>query len=154
METNSSLPTRGGCIEGLKVLTGNVRSLRGKLDELAVKVDASGPDIIALTESWLTPEVQDSECLLEGFNIFRADRKSGKIGGGVILYCRTYLNPIMISGMTNEDSSEEFLCCKIKHKEGSSLIGVVYRAPNSPGRFILEHMLKVAHNPHCLIVGL
>ena len=106
-------------------------------------VDTFGPDIIALTESWLTPDVCDSECTLENYTLFRADRVSGTVGGGVMLYCRSYLNPILISAVANMDGSEEFLCCRVKLKEGSTLIGVAYRAPNSDGVLVAENLAKV-----------
>jgi len=54
--------------------------------ELVVIVKKFGYKIIAVTESWTTPEINDCELGLEGFVLFRNDRneiKHGK-GGGVL----------------------------------------------------------------------
>ena len=56
--------------------------------EREVIVKKFGYKIIAVTESWTTPEINDCELGLEGFVLFRKDRneiKHGK-GGGVLLY--------------------------------------------------------------------
>ena len=43
-------------------------------------------DIIAITETWLNPEIMDQEILSSDYNIYRRDRL-GK-GGGVLLALR------------------------------------------------------------------
>ena len=40
---------------------------------------------IALTESWLKPEITEAQLTIEGFNIFRCDREKSQ-HGGVLLY--------------------------------------------------------------------
>ena len=42
------------------------------------------PDIICVVESWLSPEVQDSEILIPGYISVRLDRN--RHGGGVVLF--------------------------------------------------------------------
>ena len=58
----------------LRILTGNVRSMRNKFDELKNILLENSIDIIALTETWLTPDVADPEISLLGYEMFRSDR--------------------------------------------------------------------------------
>jgi len=56
--------------------------------ELENYANLHGYKIIAITESWATSKISDSELSLDGFVLFRKDRcdvKPGK-GGGVLLY--------------------------------------------------------------------
>jgi len=52
-------------------------------------------DIIEITETWATEMINEVELSIDGFNMFRRDRK-GSRGGGVMLYVnnifRTSLN--------------------------------------------------------------
>ena len=54
-------------------------------------MDVTQPDIVIGTESWLTPEVNNSEIFPAGYNILRKDRVMGdkKSGGGVFLLVRS-----------------------------------------------------------------
>jgi len=42
-------------------------------------------DIIGIIETWANSNISDSEISIEGYNMFRVDRKEGK-GSGAILY--------------------------------------------------------------------
>ena len=57
-----------------------------KVDELAVLVDNSGMDIVAITESWLHKDIDDNLLSFSGYNIHRNDRTFSR-GGGVCVYC-------------------------------------------------------------------
>ncbi|MCG8034728.1 MAG: hypothetical protein JAZ03_21505, partial [Candidatus Thiodiazotropha taylori] len=72
--------------ERLTVLNINCRSIKNKIPELHQVIDQTKPDIIACTETWLTPEISSSEIFPDslGYTVIRNDRKSGK-GGGVLL---------------------------------------------------------------------
>ena len=64
----------------------NARSLLPKVDELAVFVDNSGMDIVAITESWLHKDIDDNLLSISGYNVHRNDRTFSR-GGGVCVYC-------------------------------------------------------------------
>ena len=49
------------------------------------------PDIIIGTETWLSPEINNAELLLDKYNIYRKDR-SGKRGGGVLLAVNKHID--------------------------------------------------------------
>ena len=51
----------------LKILYYNARSLLPKFDELLILADSHNPDVICITESWLSVDIQDSEILIPGY---------------------------------------------------------------------------------------
>ena len=64
----------------------NTRSLLPKVDELAVLMDNSGMDIVAITESWLHKDIDGNLLSISDYNIHRNDRTFSR-GGGVCVYC-------------------------------------------------------------------
>ena len=75
--------TATGTCSGLKCLYTNANSLTNKMSELRYR--AEGMDIIAVTETWTSPDIKDGEINIDGYTMFRKDRLHSK-GGGVILY--------------------------------------------------------------------
>ena len=76
----------------LKVLNINFRSVVNKVPEFHCLVDAEKPDIIVGTESWLSPDICNSEVYPPGYVAFRADRKSKAVrSGGVFILVRDNL---------------------------------------------------------------
>ncbi|TWW55957.1 hypothetical protein D4764_09G0010070 [Takifugu flavidus] len=75
------------------IFLSNANSLCNKMDELKLLMrikDFSTSCVLCFTETWFRKETPDSVLLLEGFQLFRADRDlvlSGKrAGGGVCFY--------------------------------------------------------------------
>ncbi len=87
----SSEPLR---CKSVKVMLTNACSIISKLDELRERIRCRPPDVIAITESWLHPEISDAEISIDGFSTFRSDRQNRR-GGGVLVYISTWLNPSM-----------------------------------------------------------
>ena len=60
----------------LKMLLLNARSIvkLAKRQELKAYAKLHGYKVIAITESWATPEISDGELALDGFALFRKDR--------------------------------------------------------------------------------
>ena len=46
--------------------------------------DSHNPDVICITESWLSVDIQDSEILIPGYQSLRHDRN--RHGGGILMY--------------------------------------------------------------------
>ena len=63
----------------------NARSLFPKLDELRALLATSAVDLVAITESWLRSDIDDSLLSISAFNLFRKDRGVGR-GGGICVY--------------------------------------------------------------------
>ena len=53
----------------------NARSIVNKVDELEIYTKEEELDIIGITETWLTDEILTSEISLEGYTLYRKDRK-------------------------------------------------------------------------------
>ena len=77
---------------GLKFLHQNIRSLRGKMDELNILVShCPNLHILALTETWFDNSISDGEVSLPGYSIFRSDQTNGR-GGGIAIYVKETLS--------------------------------------------------------------
>ena len=89
--------------------------------------EASNPDIIAVTESWLNADIQDAEVLLPSYSLIRSDRIG--IHGGVAIYYKDSLfvqDCVMPSINSN---TVEMAACTVKTSTGVLNILVVYRSP-------------------------
>ena len=79
--------------ERLKILNINFRSVVNKVPEFICLVDNEKPDIIVGTESWLSPDIRNSEVFPPGYVAFRADRRSKAFrSGGVFILVRESLS--------------------------------------------------------------
>ena len=63
-----------------------------KLAELEVLLEDVQLDIICMTETWLTTDIISTEIVLNGFSLPISKDRSGRRGGGCILYAREGLN--------------------------------------------------------------
>lgn len=91
--------------------------------------------VIAISESWLGPDVEDSLVSLEGYRLLRCDRNTH--GGGVALYVHESLSLKRLCSTstvwTGRPGHPEFLFCEMTPKGGNPVfVGVVYRPPHSP----------------------
>ena len=89
--------------EKIKMLLLNAISIVNisKRFELEAYAKLNGYKIIAVTESWATPEMSDAELGLEGFVLFCKDRRlvrDGR-GGGVLLYVRNDLKCVALDNL-------------------------------------------------------
>ena len=71
--------------KGLNVVHLNIRSVIYKIDQIRMMISQAKIDVLCLTESWLNPNITDSELSIEGYKIFRKDRTLKK-GGGILIY--------------------------------------------------------------------
>ena len=74
----NSSPTRS-----LKILSLNVCSLLPKFDQFCLVCASLTPDIICMSESWLSQDISDHEIALINYQLFRKDRH--RHGGDVLL---------------------------------------------------------------------
>lgn len=125
------------------IILSNVRSLQQKMDELRIKARACfeyrEAGLLALTETWLRPEIPSSLVEVQGFSLIRADRSaaSGKSrGGGICVYVNErWCSHITIkSAVCNPDI--ELLCLSLRpfylpREFGNILICVAYVPPSA-----------------------
>lgn len=76
---------------GLRFLHLNVRSLLPKIDFINVLVNDAAPDVFVISESWLSGRIPNSDVALNGYNLFRIDRKAKGKGGRVVMFVREHL---------------------------------------------------------------
>ena len=97
---------RGGCCNGkkgfgvgvreLSCMCLNARSIMNKMDEFMVSLEVLRPDVVGITESWASSEVDGAELAVGSYELFRMERSStvDRRGGGVLLYVRAELSPM------------------------------------------------------------
>ena len=112
----------------LSLIYFNALRLVAKFDQLCLVVSAQKPDIVAIVESWLCPDISDNEICIAGYNVFRKDRN--RHGGGVLLYIRDHLTAEVLPSY--QSSNLEFLLIVIRHLGFKFCVSVFYRPPNSP----------------------
>lgn len=114
------------------MLLTNIRSYLSKNNELCSLVDDCEADIIALTETWLTSKVSNSELLRcnKSYNIYRCDR-TNTTGGGVLLAVNKCYESFSIP--IKCDIESVWCCLSVNFKK--IVIGVCYRAPSSDSSF-------------------
>ena len=110
----------------LKILSFNARSLFPKLDDLKLLCLSHSPDIICITETWLSPVILNSEINFPGYALLRLDRD--RHGGGVAMMISSSLSPSLVSLPSN---STELLLSSITHRKHRLFIGTFYRPPSS-----------------------
>ena len=52
-----------------------LKAFTKKFDEFSDKILEEKPLVIGVTVTWLKPEITNAEINLEGYNLFRCDRK-------------------------------------------------------------------------------
>jgi len=100
-----------------------------KIDELRQLVTLHDYDIISVTESWATAGIRNAELLVEGFSMYRVDRRF-TTGGGVVLYVKENLRSSIDNKLMSENF-EDSVWCSVKTNDKRLLIGVCYRSPQS-----------------------
>jgi len=90
----------------------NACSLSGKMDELRSLIYTDNFDILAITETWANEEITDAELALDGYVLFRNDRKKGDYtkGGGVALYMKDILRSRVCYKLTNSTFEHSIWC--------------------------------------------
>ena len=80
-------------VKGLKLVHWNVRSVLKKIDQMRTLLSDSTIDVITVSESWLKSHLHSNLVSIQGFEVFRQDRrgdsqktKSKKRGGGLLTF--------------------------------------------------------------------
>ena len=75
----------------LRILIMNCQSVKNKKAELHTIINSAKPDIILGNESWLTPDIKNSEIFPDSFDAIRKDREGDAHGGVFIAFRRDLL---------------------------------------------------------------
>ena len=121
----------------LKSLTINFQSIKNKTADLEYLINKEEPDIIAGSETWLNPDIYNTEILSNNYEIFRKDRSDSH--GGVLLAIKSNLVVEEIKTKPNNNIEVEAVYCKISLPNSTPLIiGSVYRPPNSTIEYMTD----------------
>ncbi|KAF8371427.1 hypothetical protein PRIPAC_77856 [Pristionchus pacificus] len=130
----------------------NIRSIVNKLDSFRTFLMSSQPDIVFLTETWLSAKIPSS--LIIGslpYTVIRFDRSSR--GGGVCILLRDYLS---YSTVSLPSSDHEITCIDLFHSYAYIRLCLVYRPPSYslPKTESLISCLSDIHasSPHPIII--
>ena len=147
----------------------NIRSLMGKIDEVKLllrKPECTSLGVMMIQETWLHEDIDDEIIQVEGFKIFRSDRKCkiSNRGGGVLTlvrndWCKSHK-------LLFDYSSTKINCliveCKPKFLSGFTTIvyGNIYLAPDvSPNEFkdfsvtLTTTLVQKVDTSLCVIAG-
>ena len=121
----------------LTVVHLNTRSLLRHFDDVVALISTHRPEVLALSETWLDPSVDNCEINLLGYSLFRSDRNC--CGGGIAVYCANHL-PCSELSCGAAASSVEFLWISIKYGcfHPYLTLGCLYRPPSSPVQSVLQ----------------
>ena len=70
--------------DGFKIMSLNVFSLLGHLDQLNILIEEEKPHVIGINETKIDSDISDTDIQIGGYEVVRRDRN--KWGGGVALY--------------------------------------------------------------------
>lgn len=140
---------------GLKVSHINAQSLFPKMDEFRYIFEDTETDIVCVSETWLKSVVKDFQVRLEGYKVFRADRKEPetktdkkkpntkkpstkkkndkkkndevepKRGGGVAIYIKDFMSCRLVC--KSENGPIDYLFVEILSLDQKYLLGAIYR---------------------------
>ena len=114
------------CFQNPSESSVNCQSIRNKKAELHTIIDSAKPDIILGNESWLTPDIKNSEIFPESFDAVRKDRASDAHGGVFIAFkC-----DLLCTETPELDTNCEIVWCKMNIIGCRTLyLGSFYRPP-------------------------
>ena len=143
------------------IIQTNIRGILSKrsllIDLLESSVKNRSPDVVLISETWLTPN--SPELVIPGYDFVHKCRQDKK-GGGVGILVSNKLRYTEIPDLASNMRDNETISIEIALKSGKKcIISSMYRAPNTtPAAFqgcyesIIFAMKK--RNPHSIIVGL
>ena len=109
--------------------------------------------ILAITETWLTDEISDGEVAMDGYRLFRRDRRTGHQGGGVCVYVHHQLNVRVLNKLDHPDL--EMLWLEVKLGKERFNLGCLYRPPSTPVGFwtSLENFTEELQGQQVMLLG-
>ena len=116
---------------GFRVAHLNINRLYNKLDSVKELLQHTSLDVLALTETWLSSNIDNDELEIEGYSLFREDRgaKGKSEGGGIIVYVKNCIQAVPKQDTLSTDI-EGILIKVARPKCKPMLIGAFYRPPD------------------------
>ena len=153
---NTSIPATSGRRTSLSILLMNARSILPKMSELRTVTESVKPDIIAITETWLSSNVPNGAILLPNYNtVARTDRPQDHRGGGVLLLIHDSIQWVLRSDLQTWPESA-WIEIHLPLSRSQFVIGCVYRPPSSevePFARAMEMTMGNLTDSNALIIG-
>ena len=136
------------------MLSVNCQSVFNKKEQFHAMIEETKPDIIVGTESWLRPDIKDTEIFQPNFTVYRRDRDTR--GGGVFTAVSDHL---LSSRQEQLETSCEMIWTKIKIVGSRDLHVCSYYRPDAGDDISLVYLTqsldKVCNNKkrHIWLVG-
>lgn len=115
----------------------NVQGITTNFNEVESIVLNNSFEIIALTETHLTENINDSEISLANYSTVRCDSTSRKTGG-VVLYIKKNFQYRLLD-KSSVPMKIWIVCVEIYYRELNETVAVVYRSPNSSEREFCDY---------------
>lgn len=142
------------CTKGLYAIHLNIRSLMSKMDLLRAWLVYNKPQVITLSETWLSNNISDEEIKLDNYVLFRNDR--GSRGGGLLTYVSSNLTAELLSPNVKPQYFEGLFVKIIFHENKRIIIGNIYKPPSAPAEStdcILSTINSLDCNTEKIILG-
>ena len=122
-------------VKGFKIVHLNIRSLPKKINQLKAILEGSTIDILTISESWLHDKIDTQLVQIQGYDIFRLDRKaqnSGgtKRGGGLVIYTKSSLDVYVQERDCSSTSDLDVQWIRVKRYMTKDIVlANIYRPP-------------------------
>ena len=123
------------------------------MDSFRALMTVEKPEIVGITESWISTDTTDfiGEFHIPGYKIIKKDR-SGKKGGGVLLYIKEFLDPIDCELITEH----EMIGVVLKNLKKELYFYLVYRPPHQAvekDESLYSNLSAATKDKFCVISG-
>ena len=112
----------------------NVQSIFSKLEIL--QAELFDFDILAFTETWLSPSIDINELLLHSYNTPERKDRAGDNHGGVMIYVKDCLHYKRRADL--ESRNIESIWIELTNNHKRILFGLFYRPPNSDSNYLSD----------------
>ena len=103
------IPKSPKTAHGLNSAHLNIRSLNSvtlnKIDQVRILLEGETIDVLALSETWLKPNVSDEEVCIDVYTLYHKDRVSEQRSGGVTLYVKSSIRHEYSDKLTKNSAS-------------------------------------------------
>lgn len=122
----------------------NIRSLICKFQDFSDFILLSDYDVVCLSETWLSPNFDESLISIKGYKLTAVSRDGRR--GGEAIYTRDFLK---VSVLTSHiDCDLEYIWVCIKLRDIKLALGCLYRPPNGNFRNFLTSFEEVYDTIH------
>ncbi len=112
----------------------NARSLLPKIDELRAMTEVANFDVIWISETWLSPAVENNLLNIQNYSLYRHDRTTHRGGGCAIYVKNTFASEVFECNLLVYGVE----CCAVKLLCPAILMFCMYIPPNTRSESLCE----------------